>query len=226
MSKIGVFDSGIGGYSILEKLKKIIPNNEYIYCKDSDNLPYGNKSDDELFDIACHIVSNLIKEGCSLIVIACNTMTTKCINKLRIKFPNIIFVGTEPAIKVACDKNYKNILVMSTPATTKSKSVEKLVKDNKKEFQNIYLIPCEGLAQAIEYNDEKQINTILKKVLSNYMNKNIDCIVLGCTHYTFIKKQISKIINTDFVDGSLGVAKQVKRKIEENIGSLSNSEHE
>ena len=217
MGKIGVFDSGIGGYSVLEKIKELMPNKEYIYYKDSDNLPYGNKSDRELFKIASNISSYLINKGCVIIVIACNTMTTKCIAKLRKKYPDIIFVGTEPAIKVACDNNYKNILVMATPATIKSNSVSRLVKNNKKNFQNIYLVPCDGLARAIEDNDKENIKKILESVLHKYKNNNIDCIVLGCTHYTFIKEEIKEIINADFVDGSLGVAKQVRRKLEKNF---------
>lgn len=217
MGKIGVFDSGIGGYSVLEKIKELMPNKEYIYYKDSDNLPYGNKSDRELFKIASNISSYLINKGCVIIVIACNTMTTKCIAKLRKKFPEIIFIGTEPAIKVACDNNYKNILVMATPATIKSNSVSKLVKENKKNFQKIYLVPCDGLARAIEDNDKENIKKILENVLHKYKNNNIDCIVLGCTHYTFIKEEIKEIINADFVDGSLGVAKQVRRKLEKNF---------
>lgn len=217
MRKIGVFDSGIGGYSVLWKMKELMPNEEYVYYKDSDNLPYGSKSDFELFAIACDIVSYLINKGCVIIVIACNTMTTKCISKLRKKFPDIIFVGTEPAIKVACDNDYKNILVMATPATIKSSSVSKLIKNNKKKFQNIYLVPCDGLARVIEDNDESKIKMILKAVLEKYKNKGIDCIVLGCTHYTFVKSEIREIIDADFVDGSLGVAKQVKRKLEKSF---------
>ena len=215
--KIGVFDSGIGGYSILDKIKEIIPNQKYIYYKDTDNIPYGNKSKEELEEIAFNITSNLVKQGCKIIVIACNTMTTKCIKKLRENFKDIIFIGTEPAIKVACDNDYKNILVMATPTTIKSSQVERLIKNNKKDYQNIYLVPCEGLAEAIEYNEKNKIEEILEKALKKYKNKKIDCIVLGCTHYAFVKKEIKKIIKAEFVDGSLGVAKQVKRKIEENF---------
>ncbi|MBR2708447.1 MAG: glutamate racemase [Bacilli bacterium] len=217
MGKIGVFDSGIGGYSVLEKLKELMPFEEYVYYKDSDNLPYGSKSDEELFKIGFDIVSYLVSAGCSTIVIACNTMTTKCIKRLRESFPDIIFVGTEPAIKVACDRNYKNILVMATPATIKSDCVSRLVENNKKDFQNIYLAACDGLARAIEDDDKVKINVILKNVLDKYKNNNIDCIVLGCTHYTFVKDEIRKIINADFVDGSLGVAKQVRRKLKKDF---------
>ena len=217
MAKIGVFDSGIGGYSVLEKIKELMPEQECIYYKDSDNLPYGNKSDVELFKIGYDIVSYLVSQGCAIVVIACNTMTTKCIKKLRESFPDIIFVGTEPAIKVACDRNYKNILVMATPATIKSECVSRLIKNNKKDFQNIYLVPCEGLARAIEDDEKDKIKQILENLLEKYKDYNIDCIVLGCTHYTFVKKEISDVIDADFVDGALGVAKQVQRKLKKDF---------
>lgn len=214
---IGVFDSGIGGFSILEKLKEIMPDEEYIYYKDSDNCPYGSKSDEELFSITSNICDYLVNKGCKIIVIACNTATTKCIRKLRERFSDTIFVGTEPAIKVACDRGFKNILVLATPATIGSDSVKRLVDNNKKDYQNIFLVSCDGLARAIEDGNNDLVTKILKDTITEYKDKEIDAIVLGCTHYTFIKKEISEIIDAEFIDGSLGVAKQVKRMLEKNF---------
>lgn len=215
MKKIGVFDSGIGGLNILEKLKELMPNEEFIYYKDTKNCPYGSKSDEELLTITANIVENLINQGAYIIVIACNTATTKCISKLREIYPEIIFIGTEPAIKTACEKNYKNILVLGTPNTIKSKSVNNLIKNNKQDFQNIYLVPCEGLANAIENKNDKQIKELLNKYLKQYKDKNIDAVVLGCTHYNFIKNEIKRELpNVTFIDGSLGVAKQVQRYLD------------
>ena len=105
---IGIFDSGIGGLTILEEIKKIIVHNNIIYYADSKNNPYGTKTDDELKKITSDIVDYLINQNCKIIVIACNTATTRCISYLRSKYPNIIFIGTEPAIKIACDNNYLN----------------------------------------------------------------------------------------------------------------------
>ena len=163
------------------------------------------------------------KKNVKLVVIACNTATTKCIRKLRELFPNIIFVGTEPAIKVACDRGDKNILVLATPATISSDSVDKLVKNNQKDDQNIFLQACDGLARAIEDKDDKLINGILSDILNNYKDKNIDSVVLGCTHYSFVKDEISNFLpGAELIDGSLGVARQVKRKLEESNKLSSN----
>lgn len=223
MEYIGIFDSGIGGLSILEKLLEVLPKENYLYYKDSKNCPYGNKTDEELLKITTDITSYLEKRKVKLIVIACNTATTKCIKYLREKFPNIIFVGTEPAIKVACDKNYKNILVLATPVTIKSEAVTRLIKNNKKNNQNIYLAPCEGLAKAIEDNDENKIKKILKEILKEYKNKKIDSVVLGCTHYSFVKEEILKELpNVELIEGALGVARQVKRKLKE-VNKLNKS---
>ncbi len=219
---IGVFDSGIGGLSIIEKLREILPHETFLYYADSTNCPYGNKTTEELLDITSKIVNYLRDEGCKLIVIACNTATTKCLKRLRELFPDIILVGVVPAIKVACDNNYQNTLVLATPATIESERTSELIKDYKRKNQNIYLAPCEGLAYAIEQGKAQDVNSILDTVFKDYQDKDIDCIVLGCTHYPFIKNEIAKRLpEATLIDGSLGVAKEVKRQLE--IHNLINS---
>ena len=133
--KIGIFDSGIGGLTTLKEIQKLLPNEEYIYYADSKNNPYGEKSEEELNNIVTNIVELLLKEDVKLIVIACNTATTRCIKLLREKYPQMIFVGTEPAIKVACDKNYKNTIVMATPNTTASERVKELIINISKTYK-------------------------------------------------------------------------------------------
>ena len=213
---IGMFDSGIGGLTILNVLKEIVPNEDYLYYSDNKNNPYGEKSDEELFNICSNVVDYLIKHNCKLIVIACNTATTKCMKKLREKYSNIIFVGTVPAIKVASDCNYKNTLVMATPATIESERTYELVRDNKRDDQNIYLVSCSGLAHAIEVDDQDTIDSIIDNIYEIYKDKNIDSIVLGCTHYPYIKDIIYSKFKCDLLDGSLGVSKEVKRQLELN----------
>ena len=154
--KVGVFDSGIGGLSILSELEKVLPNEDFYYYGDSLNNPYGEKSDEELFKITSEVVDYLINKGCKLIVIACNTATTRCMKYLREKYQDITFVGTVPAIKVACDREFKNTLVMATPATIESERTSELIRDNKRKDQNIYLVSCPGLARAIEVKDKTQ----------------------------------------------------------------------
>lgn len=212
---IGIFDSGIGGLTILAEIKKAIKHNNIIYYADSINNPYGDKNDKELKIITSKIVDFFIKENIKVIVIACNTATTRCITYLREKYPNIIFIGTEPAIKVACEKNHHNILVLGTTATINSFSVSKLIKTNKRDNQNIYIEACKGLANAIETNNVSKIDDILKKHMSKY--ENIDSIVLGCTHYPYIKDKIKKYYpKAKVYDSSKGVAKELKRKLLEN----------
>lgn len=214
---IGVFDSGIGGITILEELKAVLPNENFIYYSDSIHNPYGEKSDEELFNITSSVVDKLIDYNCSIIVIACNTATTRCIKFLREKYRDIIFIGTVPAIKIASDHNYKNTLVMATPATINSKRTSELVKDNKRIDQNIYLAPCVGLANAIEKKNKGKILEILKEVFEDYYDKDIDSIVLGCTHYPFIKKEILELMpNVTLLDGANGVARETKRQLELN----------
>lgn len=219
---VGVFDSGIGGLSVLSELEKVLPNEDFYYYGDSLNNPYGEKSDEELFRITSGVVDYLVNKGCRLIVIACNTATTRCMKYLREKYKDIIFVGTVPAIKVACDREFKNTLVMATPATIESERTSELIRDNKREDQNIYLVSCPGLANAIEDNDQERIEEILKDTFREYKDKEIDSIVLGCTHYPFIKKEILREMpGVSLLDGSRGVAMEVKRQLENN-GLLSN----
>lgn len=218
---VGVFDSGIGGLSVLSELEKILPNEDFYYYGDSLNNPYGEKSDEELFRITSGVVDYLVNKGCRLIVIACNTATTRCMKYLREKYKDIIFVGTVPAIKVACDREFKNTLVMATPATIESERTMELIRDNIRDDQNIYLVACPGLANAIEDNDQERIEEILKDTFREYKDKEIDSIVLGCTHYPFIKEEILKEMpGVSLLDGSRGVAMEVKRQLENN-GLLS-----
>lgn len=215
INRIGVFDSGIGGLSVLQELKKVLPYEDFYYYGDTLNNPYGEKTDEELFDIVKDVVLKLKSKNCKVIVIACNTATTRCMKKLRDTFKDIIFVGTVPAIKVACDERFKNTLVMATPATIESERTYELVRDNKRFDQNIYLLPCPFLAKAIEDNDKERIKEILKDVFKDYKDKNIDSIVLGCTHYPFIKKEIlEEMPGVILIDGSLGVSKEVRRQLE------------
>ena len=128
--KIGIFDSGKGGTTIYEAIKKILPDEEYLYVADSKNCPYGEKTEEELRIIVTRIVDDLKKWGAKIVVIACNTVTTRCIDYLRNKYPDIVFVGAEPAIKQAVKSDAKNILIMATPGTIKSERVKSLLSKN------------------------------------------------------------------------------------------------
>ena len=221
--KIGIFDSGLGGLSILRELIRILPNEDYLFYEDSINNPYGEKSEEELFVITSKIVDYLLNNECKIIVIACNTATTSCISKLREKYPDTTFVGTVPAIKVAYDNNYKKTIVLSTPYTMNSKRVEELIDEYHNPNQVITNISGENLANLIEENRIDEIRDLLNRILSSY--NDYDSIVLGCTHYSLIKDEIKKVLpNAELIDGSIGVAREVKHQLEIN-SSVSSSEN-
>ena len=212
---IGVFDSGIGGLTVLEELVRELPQCNFIFYGDQKNNPYGEKSDEELMEITSGIVDYLNKRDCRIIVIACNTATTRCRNKLIEKYPDNIFIGTVPAVKVACDNNFKNTLVMATPATIESERLHQIVDENIREDQNIYLVACQGLADAIEHNDVDKIEKILANIAEEYGDRDIDSVVLGCTHYPFIKDRISRRFpEAVMLDGSNGVARETRHQLE------------
>ena len=212
--KVGVFDSGIGGLTTLDEMQKMMPEVEFIYYADSEHNPYGNKSDDELMQIARKIVNDFVAQNISLIVVACNTATTKCIGKLREEYPNVTFVGTEPAIKLACDSEYNNILVMATPGTIASERTHALVAENQHPEQKITLLPCDGLAEAVESKDRKRSEDKLNELLKNYIGLDYDAIVIGCTHYIYLRDKIQKLFpKAKLIDGNKGVARRVKELI-------------
>ena len=215
-NKIGVFDSGIGGLTTLNEIRNILPNENYIYYGDSKNNPYGEKSDEDLDKITNKITNYMVKSGVKLIVVACNTATTRCIKKLRENFPEMIFVGTEPAIKLACDSGYKNILVMATPGTVESERTQQLVAENQNPRQKITLLPCAGLAELIEAKDAVGINAKLHELLDPYKYEKIDAVVLGCTHYLHVKDLIAGILlGAKMIDGNKNVALRVKELLKE-----------
>lgn len=214
--KIGVFDSGLGGLSILKELMNLLPNEEYLFYEDSLHNPYGVKTEDELLEITSHIVDYLLENGCKIIVIACNTATTCCMKRLREKYPDTIFVGTVPAIKVAYDNHYKNTIILSTPYTSKSKRVQELIHDYTNEDQNVINISGENLANLIELDKKEEVNELLHRLLDSYVDV-ADSMVLGCTHYSLIKDILQGIMpHTALLDGCKGVSEEVKRQLLEH----------
>ena len=209
--KIGFFDSGKGGLTVLNEVQKLLPDLEYKYIADSKNCPYGDKSDDELMRIVRKNVEELKDWGANIIVVACNTATTKCIDKLRKEYSGLKFVGTEPAVKLAVNSGAKNILVMATPGTIESERMMAILDENKKPGQQIELLACPGLAEAIEQN--QAVDDILTELLQD--KKDVDCVVLGCTHYPWIKDEIQHYCpKAILIDGNKGVARQVQRLVE------------
>lgn len=211
-TKIGVYDSGIGGVSILKEMIKII-RGDIIYLSDSKNNPYGDKEENELKKIIFSNIDFLIKNKCNPIVIACNTATAVAIDELRIKYPDITFIGTEPAIKTVFDLQEKNkkTLFLSTKVTSESIRVKNLI--NKYKIDDIVIYPAIGLADIIE---NKNYDLIDKYFIDNFNDyKDFDYVILGCTHYPLIKDKFKKYFdNAKIIDSGVGVSKQVKRIID------------
>lgn len=209
---IGVFDSGIGGVTVLKELVKTLPHEHFLYYSDSKNNPYGDKSIDQLKEIVSDVIEYFIDRKCKLVVIACNTASTLS-DYLREKY-NILIVAIEPAYKMVHDYDFsKKTLVMATKATINSEKFQKLY--HKYDNHNTILLSCSGLADLIEEGDTEKINCYLNKLLLPY--RDIECVVLGCTHYPLIKNNIKRILgDVKFYDGSIGVSKQVKKLLLEN----------
>lgn len=212
--KIGIFDSGIGGVTVLREIVKILPKEDYIYYSDSKNNPYGDKKDKEIQQLCDKIVQQFIKNKCKAIVIACNTASAKADKFLRKKYPKIPFIAIEPAYKMVYDYAYdKPTLVMATKGTINSEKFKLLLK--KYNNYKTFLLPCVGLADKIERGEKEEIKKCLKYNLLPYKDK-VENIVLGCTHYPLVQKEIQEILGkVQFFNGAPNVAKHLKEILEE-----------
>ncbi len=206
---IGIFDSGIGGVTVLKEILKELPYEKYIYYSDSINNPYGDKNQEEIQKICCNIVKYFLKRNCKAIVIACNTASAKAVEFLREKFKEIPIIAIEPAYKMVYDNSYnQETLIMATKGTIESERFNSLLK--KYNNNKTYIIGCTGLADAIEQGDLKKVSSLLEKEVGEYKGK-VKNVVLGCTHYPLIQKQIEDIIGkVTFFNGANGVAMHLK----------------
>lgn len=216
---IGVFDSGIGGISVLRELVKKMPNEDFLYFGDSKNAPYGIKTEEEICKLALNNTEFLLSKGAKAVVIACNTATSVAANTIRMTYPEIPVIGVEPAIKpAALYKNNSKILVMATPVTLKNDKFCRLMEKYKGDAI-IYPKPCPGLVEIIEkgHVSGSELDSFLEKLLSPYKDVQIDSVVLGCTHYVFVKKAIIKALgrNISIFDGGIGTAAETYRRISE-----------
>jgi glutamate racemase len=202
---IAFFDSGIGGSTILKEVMKSLPNEDYVYYPDSINNPYGNKSRSELFDIVDNIVAKLIIYKPKVIVCACNTATTMVLKDIREKYNDVVFIGTEPAIKVLFDKySEKKSIVLTTKGTKDSERFKELCKMYK--TNNCFLVEAPLLASLIERGDD--VREYLSDLLKGF--KDIEVVVLGCTHFPIVKGEIKEVLgDVLFVDGANGIANRI-----------------
>ena len=222
---IGVFDSGVGGLSIAKCIAQQLPNENIIYVADSLHAPYGEKSVAFIIERVNYIAKLLLKKGVKAIVIACNTATVNAIEQLRSQV-DIPIIGVEPAIKPAAKQSIsKKVAILATQATSENQRFNDLVALHR-NGADIFIQPCPGLVEYIEQGQQhsKACNTLLKKYIEPLINKDIDTLVLGCTHYPFVQNQISAIAGqqVNIIETAGPVTLQLsKQLIEKNISSTS-----
>lgn len=210
---IAVFDSGVGGISVLRELVRLMPEENYLYFGDSVNAPYGSKTTDEVRALTMDAAQMLLNRGAKALVIACNTATAAAITYLRETYPDAIIIGIEPALKVAADRfPTGRIGIMATEVTLRE---EKLALQLARFPEaTVTRIPAPGLVELIESGcaDAPQTDALLRQILTPHVGK-LDALVLGCTHYPFVKEAIAKIMgdSTVLLDGSEGTARQTRR---------------
>ncbi|MCB2361809.1 glutamate racemase [Clostridium estertheticum] len=217
---IGFFDSGVGGISVLKESLKVLPNEDFVYFGDSLNAPYGIKNVNEVRKLTFKAVDFLLEKDVKVVVIACNTATSAAIDALRRRYKDIPIIGIEPALKPAVEVSRgKSVIIMATPMTLTEKKFDNLMKLYNKEV-DIIPLPCAGLVELIENGiiDGDEINEYLKGKLKEFSHLDVAAIVLGCTHYPFIKKELIKIVGekTIIIDGSIGTVNQLKRQLTRN----------
>lgn len=222
---IGILDSGVGGLTIWKEIAQLLPYESTIYIADSKNCPYGSKTSQEIYQLARRLVRFLIEKNCKLIILACNTITVLCLDKLRKEFPNIPIVGTVPVIKTAAEKTYsKKIGILSTVRTAKSQYQKDLIRKFAQDLK-VLNIGTDKLVPLIEKWDHvKMIQIILQQELKPFIDAKVDVLALGCTHFPLIKDQVQEILGSSvlILDSGAAIARQVKRVLKLN-NALSNS---
>ncbi len=216
---IGFLDSGVGGLSVLREAVKLMPNEHYIYFGDSKNAPYGVKKVEEVKDLTYKAVEFLIDKGAKAIVIACNTATSAAVASLRVTYPSMPIVGIEPAVKPAVEFNRKgSIIIMATPMTLKEKKFKHLISKYE-DRADIVSMPCPELVEYVESGNTRgqDVKEYLEKKFKEYNKDGIAAVVLGCTHYPFVKDLIKEVVGDDIpvIDGGLGTSKELRRQLKE-----------
>ena len=215
---IGVFDSGVGGISVLRRLRQLMPRERYLYFGDSANAPYGTRPTQEIRELTLAVADRLMARGLKALVVACNTATAAAIEELRAKYPEMIIIGIEPALKAACDRfPGQTVGVMATPATLREKKLALLMERCAKDC-TVVKLPAVGLVELVEAGkgNSPEARELLRPLLAPYRDK-LKALVLGCTHYPFAAETVAEILgeNTALLDGGIGTAVHTRRRLEE-----------
>ena len=215
---IGVFDSGVGGISVLRQLKNVMPRERFLYFGDSANAPYGTRSREEIRALTMNVAAKLMNRGLKALVVACNTATAAAIEDLRKAYPDMIVIGIEPALKPACDRfPGETVGVMATPATLREEKLARLMEQCASQCKVIKL-PAVGLVELVEAGkaNSPESHALLKELLGPWRGE-LKALVLGCTHYPFAARTVSYILGEDtmLLDGGIGTAIHTMHRLEE-----------
>jgi glutamate racemase len=224
---LGVFDSGVGGLSVLRAIHVLMPAESVLYFADQDHVPYGSRSLEQVRDFSEAITVFLLERGAKLIVVACNTASAAALHFLRERFPSVPFVGMEPAIKPAAEQTHSGVVaVLATPATFQGELYASVVERFASDVQ-ILQHTCPGLVEQIETGNlnGEETRAILEEALLPMLDRGIDTVVLGCTHYPFVIPLIQEIVGDSVrvVDPAPAVTRQVKRLLV--AGGILNQVH-
>ena len=218
---VGFFDSGLGGASVLREALKLLPNENYIYYGDNANAPYGDRTEDEITALTFRCAHRLVDMGVKAIVLACNTATATCINQIRSEF-SIPVISIEPAIKPACSlPGTGKVLMMATKATTHLERYLRL-RQRMPDPERVINIPCPGIVERIESGrlGAEDYDDLFAEFLAPYKGMEVDAIVLGCTHYIFIKDAFRRNAglhltgSCQLIDGNQGTVRQLGRVLD------------
>ena len=214
---IGMMDSGVGGISVLKRAIDLMPNENFVYFGDSANAPYGERSPEWIRERTAKIVDDLIGEGVKAVVIACNTATSAAADYIREQHPDFPIIGLEPALKQAVVfPETHHVLVMATPVTIHLSKYQELYNRWGKNAGASSVV-CEGLAARIEQGnlDAPDMHQLLENLVGKYRGV-ADSVVLGCTHYPFVAKQIKDVLgDVPLFDGAFGTARYLARVLNE-----------
>jgi glutamate racemase len=214
---IGLFDSGVGGLSVLRAVRRLLPRHDYLYFSDGAHIPYGPRRHDQVLGFAEAITRFLLAHDARLVVVACNTASAAALKHLRARFPSVPFVGMEPAVKPAAQESRSRVVgVLATPGTFAGELFASVVA---RFAQDVTVLPqtCPGLVEQIERGeiDSPRTESLLRDALEPLLARGIDTLVLGCTHYPLAAALIERICGPQvrLIDPAPAVARQVEREL-------------
>ena len=212
---IGVYDSGFGGLSVWRELHRALPRESLIYLGDGKNCPYGNKTEEQIRELAERAVGDLVERGCKMVVVACNTATAAAIEYLRERFSHLPIVGLEPAVKPACAMTRSK--VVGVIATERSLAGRKFLSTLERYGEGVEVLKVvgEGFVEAVEADAEQEPRTeeLVRRVVEPIIERGADVIVLGCTHYPFLGDVIRRVVGdreVAVIDSGEAVEKRVE----------------